>query len=536
MEAGMIQAKQSIENGRTALGIEFGSTRIKAVLTDEAGSVLAVGIHDWENSLKDGFWTYSLEEIHAGLEGCYADLKHNTAEKYGTALTRIGAIGISAMMHGYLAFDRNGKLLVPFRTWRNTTTEAAADRLTKLFSFNIPQRWSIAHLDQAALNREPHVPQIASITTLAGYIHRCLTGRNVLGVGDASGMFPIDPETKQYDRRMLDLLETLPEIAEQPWKAEELLPEVLCAGEEAGRLTEKGALLLDPDGTLQPGIPFCPPEGDAGTGMTATNSIAPRTGNVSAGTSIFAMIVLDKKLSGLHREIDMVTTPVGDTAAMAHANNGTSELNAWVSLFGEFAAMNGIRLDPNELYGSLYRKALEGRTDCGGLLSYGYYSGESITGVEEGRPMFVRMPDAAFSLANFMRMNLYSALGALKIGLDILLREENVKVDRVMGHGGLFKTEGVGQKLLAAAVDAPVTVMKTAGEGGPWGMALLAAYSIFRRPGESLADYLNQRIFAGMEGTTTAPEEEDVRGFDAFMKQYRAGLPLERSAAGYLHS
>ena len=525
------EIKKDIESGNTALGIEFGSTRIKAVLTDGTTAPIAQGSYEWENRLENGIWTYSLEDIWKGLKDCYADLAADVKNQYGLTLKRVGAMGVSAMMHGYMAFDADGKLLVPFRTWRNTMTAEAARRLTDLFNYNIPQRWSIAHLYQAVINGEEHVSRVHFLTTLAGYVHWKLTGKQVLGVGDASGMFPIDPATGQYDAEMLDKFEEMMVPKGYPWKLRDLLPEVLSAGDEAGTLTEEGAKLLDESGNLEAGIPLCPPEGDAGTGMVATNSVAVRTGNVSAGTSVFAMVVLEEDLKAVHEELDMVTTPSGDTVAMVHCNNCTSDLNAWVGLFREFAENFGINVDMNELFGKLYNKALEGDKDCGGLLAYNYFSGEPVTGVNEGRPLFVRKPDAHFNLANFMRTHLYAALATLKIGLDILLKEEKVKVDRIYGHGGLFKTKGVGQGILAAAMDAPVAVMETTGEGGPWGMALLASYMLQKADGESLEQYLSEKVFGGESGSVMEPDPADVAGFDAYIKAYKAALATEKEAA-----
>ncbi len=526
-------AKAAILAGKTALGIEFGSTRIKAVLIDDTYAPVAMGTHDWENSLENGIWTYSLDDIWGGLQDCYASLAKDVEEKYGVALTRVGSMGFSGMMHGYMAFDAAGELLVPFRTWRNTMTEEACKVLTPLFGFNIPQRWSIAHLYQAILSKEPHVAQIAFFTTLAGYIHQKLTGEKVLGVGEASGMFPIDSTRMDYDKEMLAKFDDLVKEEGFAWKLEEILPKVLLAGEMAGYLTEEGAKLLDPTGTLQAGIPFCPPEGDAGTGMVATNAVRVRTGNVSAGTSVFSMVVVEKALSKVHEEIDMVTTPDGLPVAMVHCNNCTSDLNAWVNLFAEFADTFGMQIDKNDLYGTLYRKALEADADCGGLLAYNTFSGEPVIGINEGRPMFVRTPDANFGLANFMRTHLYSALAALKVGNDILLKEENVTVDVLMGHGGLFKTPVVGQSVLAAALHAPVTVMDTASEGGPWGMAVLAAF-MAEEGTMGLADYLSEKIFAGQTGTTIQPKEEDMAGFDAFVEKYVKVLPAQKAAiAGF---
>ena len=530
----MSDVKNTIANGKAVLGIEFGSTRIKAVLVDENNMPIASGDHDWENRLENGVWTYTLEDIWTGLQDCYQKMTENVKGKYGVAVEKLAAIGFSAMMHGYLAFDKEGNLLVPFRTWRNTITQEASEALTKVFNFHVPQRWSIAHLYQAILNGEEHVPQVDFFTTLDGYIHWQLTGEKVLGVGSASGMFPIDSTIKDYDKAMIQKFDELVAPKGFPWKLEHLLPKVLLAGDKAGVLTEEGAKKLDPTGTLQAGCPLCPPEGDAGTGMVATNSVKQRTGNVSAGTSVFAMIVLEKALKRVHEEIDMVTTPSGDAVAMVHCNNCTSDLNAWVNIFKEFAESFGIDVDMNKLFGTLYNKALEGDKDCGGLLAYNYFSGEHITGFEEGRPMFVRTPDSKFSLANFMRANLYTSLGALKVGLDILLKEEEVAIDRITGHGGLFKTKGVGQKILAAAMDATVSVMKTAGEGGAWGIALLASYMVNKDAGEALEDYLQNKVFGGDEGEKMDPDPEDVKGFDEFIKRYRAGFPIERAAVDAL--
>ncbi len=525
---------EAIRDGQTALGIEFGSTRIKGVLTDTRGDVLAVGIYDWENSLIDDIWTYSLEEIHAGLRGCYTSLRKAVEETYGVTLTKIGAIGVSAMMHGYLAFDKDGNQLAPFYTWRNTDTQQAADELTELFHFNIPQRWTAAHLYQRVLDGEEHVKKLDQVTTLAGYIHWKLTGQRVVGIGDAAGIFPIDSDTLDYDAGMMDKFNQLLGKYDLGWKAVDLFPRVLTAGEDAGCLTREGAALLDESGQLEAGIPCCPPEGDAGTGMAATNSVAPRTGNVSAGTSTFGMVVLEKQLEGVYREIDMVTTPTGFPCAMAHANNGTSDLNAWVSLFGEFAELMGLDVDDGELYGRLYTNSLNGDADCGGLLSYGYYSGENITQINEGRPIFMRTPDSHFNLANFMRAHLYSSLGAVKIGMDILMKQEHVKVDRITGHGGLFKTKGVGQRYLAAAVGAPVTVLDTASEGGAWGIALLALYRVQKQDGEKLEDYLEDNIFQNLSGETLEATPEEIEGFAVFTERYKEGLDIERSAIEHM--
>lgn len=534
---GMAEAevKAAIENGKTALGIEFGSTRIKAVLVGEDNVPVASGSHDWENRLEDGIWTYHLEDIWTGLQDSYSKLANEVEERYGVTLTKIGAIGFSAMMHGYMVFDREDNLLVPFRTWRNTITSEASEKLTELFQFNIPQRWSIAHLYQAILNGEDHVKDIRFQTTLAGYIHWKLTGKKVLGVGEASGMFPIDIRTKKFDSGMIAKFNAETASKGYPWKLEDILPEVLTAGEPAGILTEEGAKLLDVSGNLEAGIPLCPPEGDAGTGMAATNSVTVRTGNVSAGTSVFAMIVLEQELSKVYPEIDLVTTPTGNLVGMVHCNNCTSDLNAWVNLFREFAESFGIKADMDELFRTLYNKALEGDADCGGLLAYNYFSGEHITGFEQGRPMIVRTPDSRFNLANFMRVNLFTSLGALKVGLDILLKQEGVKLDRILGHGGLFKTKGVGQKIMAAAMNTPVSVMETAGEGGAWGIALLASYMKNKSDGETLDDYLADHVFAGYEGVEMLPDADDVKGFDEFIERYKEGLPIERAAVEHLN-
>lgn len=524
-----MSAKSVIENGKAMLGIEFGSTRIKAVLIDEEHNPIASGSHEWENQLVDGIWTYSIDSIWEGLQDCYQNMKKDVQKQYGVTVKKLAAIGFSAMMHGYMAFGEDNKILVPFRTWRNAITEEASEKLTELFQYNIPQRWSIAHLYQAILNGEEHVKDIRFQTTLAGYIHWMLTGRKVLGVGEASGMFPIDIATGQFDAGMVKKFDDAVADKGFSWKLLDIFPEVLTAGEEAGTLTEKGASLLDVSGDLEAGIPLCPPEGDAGTGMVATNSVARRTGNVSAGTSVFSMVVLEKELSKVYPELDLVTTPSGDLVAMVHCNNCTSDLNAWVNIFKEFAESFGIDVDMNKLFGTLYNKAMEGDADGGNLLAYNYISGENITGMEEGRPLFVRTPNSKFNLANFMRVNLYTSLGALKIGMDLLLKEEKVNVDKLLGHGGLFKTKGVGQQILADAMNTPISVMETAGEGGAWGIAVLAAYMV-KKNGESLGDYLNQQVFAGQAGSELAPNPEGVKGFDDFIQIYKAGLPIERAA------
>lgn len=527
---GVNETKEMILNNKTALGIEFGSTRIKAVLVDAENAPIASGSYDWENRLEDGIWTYHLDDIQAGLQGSYKALAEDVKEKYGVELTSVGALGVSAMMHGYMPFNKEGELLVPFRTWRNNITAQASEELMELFQYNIPQRWSIAHLYQAILNKEEHVKDIDFMCTLEAYVHWQLTGKRIQGIGDAAGMFPVDPETKDYNEEMVQKFDKLVEPYGFPWKLRDIMPEVKVAGEAAGILTEAGAKLLDPSGKLQAGIPMCPPEGDAGTGMVATNSVRQRTGNVSAGTSVFAMIVLEKELSRPYKEIDMVTTPAGDLVAMAHSNNCTSDLNAWVNVFKEFAEAMGMEVDMNKLFGTLYNKAMEGDADCGGLLSYCYFSGEHMTGFEEGRPLFVRSPESRFTLANFMRTNLYTCLGAMRVGLNLLLEKEQVKIDRLLGHGGLFKTKGVGQQILADAVNAPVSVMETAGEGGAWGIALLASYLINKEEGEALEDYLDNKVFAGNEGSTLDPNPAGVEGFNVFMERYMKGLEIERAA------
>ncbi|GMK45399.1 xylulokinase [Paenibacillus glycanilyticus] len=525
-----LDVREAIKNGKTVLGIELGSTRIKAVLIGEDNTPIASGSHDWENSYLHNIWTYSLEDIWKGVQDSYRKMADDVKERYGTALQTIGAIGFSGMMHGYMVFDHAGNQLVPFRTWRNNITEQASAELSELFDFHIPQRWSIAHLYQAILNQEAHISDIHFLTTLAGYIHWKLTGQKNLGVGEASGVFPIDIHTGSFSEVMINQFNERIAAKELPWKLEDILPQVLVAGEHAGVLTEEGAKLLDATGELQAGIPFCPAEGDAGTGMVATNSIAKRTGNVSAGTSVFAMVVLEKELSKAYDEIDLVTTPTGNLVAMAHSNNCSSDLNAWVGLFDEFAKVMGLDVDANKLYGTLYNLALQGDPDGGGLLAYGYLSGEHMTHFEEGRPLFVRSSESNFNLANFMRVHLFTALGALKIGMDILLKQEEVKLDQILGHGGLFKTEGVGQKIMAGALNVPVSVMETAGEGGAWGIALLASYMMNKAENETLEDFLNKNVFAGKAGSQVSPDPKDVEGFEVFMKRYKTGLSIERAA------
>ncbi|MCR4919433.1 MAG: FGGY-family carbohydrate kinase [Prevotella sp.] len=523
-------AKQTIEAGKAILGIEFGSTRIKAVLIDEQNKPIAQGSHEWENQLVDGLWTYSTEAIWYGLQDCYADLRKNVLKEFDTEIEILGGIGISAMMHGYMAFNDKEQILVPFRTWRNTNTAKAAAELSKLFNYNIPLRWSISHLYEAILDNEEHVKDIKFQTTLAGYIHWQLTGQKVLGVGDASGMIPVDPQTKTYNAEMVQKFNELIAPRGFSWQLLDIFPRVLVAGQNAGFLTEAGAKKLDISGHLKAGIPFCPPEGDAGTGMAATNAVKQRTGNVSAGTSSFSMIVLEKDLSKPYEPIDIVTTPDGSLVAMVHCNNCTSDINAWVGLFKEYQQMLGVPVDMNELYGRLFNKALEGDPDCGGLLSYNYVSGEPVTGLSDGRPMVVRSANDRFTLANFMRAHLYGAIAVLKFGNDILLKEEGVKVDRITGHGGYFKTPGVGQRMLAAALNSPISVMETAGEGGAWGIALLAAYVVNNPLKQNLAEWLDVNVFAGNTGSEIAPTADDVDGFNRYIENYKAGLAIEHAA------
>lgn len=521
--------QEKITQGKVCLGIELGSTRIKATLIDDTFAPIASGAHDWENRLENGYWTYSLEDIHGGLQSCYADLKKKVQEKYGVKLENIGAIGLSAMMHGYMAFDKDDNLLVPFRTWRNTTTEQAASQLTLMFNFNIPQRWSIAHLYQAILNKEPHIPQVAHINTLAGYLHYRLTGKRCVGVGEASGMFPI--KNCNYDSAMLDKFNEAAASHGFNKEIRDILPEVMVAGEKGGVLTAEGAKFLDPDGDLKEGIPLCPPEGDAGTGMAATNAVLPKTGNVSAGTSVFSMLVLEKDLEGVYPEIDIVTTPDGAPVAMVHCNNCCSELDAWVKVFDQVLKLAGTDIPKFKLYDLLYENSLTGDPDCGGVVVYNYLSGEPVTGVEDGRPMYFRTPDGKMNIANFFRAQIYAAVAALKSGMDILFEKEHVAAEQFTGHGGLFKTEGVAQQYLADALNTPVSVMKTAGEGGSWGIALLAAYTICGN-GKMLPEWLDSEVFAGMEKKTRQPEEKGNQGFAAYMERYNAGLAAEKKLGG----
>ena len=528
-----MDARRTIESGKAVLGIEFGSTRIKAVLVDEDHVPIAQGSHEWENQLVDGLWTYSNETIWFGLQNCYADLRNNVRKRYDVEIEHLAAIGISAMMHGYMPFDKDGHLMVPFRTWRNTNTGEAAEALSKLFVYNIPLRWSISHLYQAILNKEEHVAKVSYLTTLAGYIHWKLTGEKVLGVGDASGMIPVDPETGLYRTDMIEKFDNLIAPYGFKWKLEDILPKVLNAGQPAGRLTETGAKRLDVSGNLKAGVPLCPPEGDAGTGMVATNAVRPRTGNVSAGTSSFSMIVLEKELSKPNEMIDMVTTPDGKLVAMVHCNNCTSDLNGWVGLFKEYEELMGVPIDMNKIYQRLFDAADKGDADCGGLVSFNYISGEPVTGFADGRPLFVRSAGDSFTLANFMRSVLYATVGVLKIGNDVLLKEEKVKVDRITGHGGLFKVKGVGQRVLAAALNSPISVMETAGEGGAWGIAILASYLVNNPGGASLPDFLDKMVFAGNTGSQIAPDPVDVEGFNRYISSYKAALPIEQAAVKY---
>ena len=534
MKTNQVYIKEAIAKGETSLGIEFGSTRIKAVLVNNHFETIATGSYEWENRLEDGIWTYNLVDIVTGLQAAYSEMKQKVERSFGITIRTIGSIGFSGMMHGYMAFDKTGELLVPFRTWRNTTTSDAAKELTDLFQFNIPERWSIAHLYQAILNNEKHLPRIDYITTLGGFIHWLLSGEKVLGVGDASGMFPVDESTKNYNEAMVMQFDEKIVNKDFPWTLKDILPKVSLAGEQAGQLTQVGAKILDRSQNLQPGIPICPPEGDAGTGMVATNSVRKRTGNVSVGTSVFSMVVLENELSKVYPEIDLVTTPNGSPVAMVHANNCSSDLNAWLGLFREYSEAMGQKVDTNQLFEVMLNKALEADSDGGGLLSYGYYSGENITGLEQGRPLFVRSPESNFNLANFMRTHLFSAFGALKIGMDILTKQENVSIDGILAHGGLFKTPVVGQKIVAAAMNVPVSVMETAGEGGAWGMAILASYMRDKGQSESLEDYLDKKVFEDVDGKEIYPDGLDVTGFEEFIDRYKKGLVIEETAVNHL--
>ncbi|MDE5726719.1 MAG: FGGY-family carbohydrate kinase [Duncaniella sp.] len=520
-----------IEEGRAVLGIEFGSTRIKGVLIDPVShKPIAQGGHQWENRFENGLWTYTVEDIVEGMQACYADLRANVLAEHGCEIVTLASIGVSAMMHGYMPFDVEGNLLASFRTWRNTNTGRAAAELSELFGFNIPLRWSISHLRQAMLDGEKHLESLAFLTTLAGYVHFLLTGEKVLGVGDASGMIPIDPDTRLYNARMTDAFDRLAADGGYPWRLADVLPKVLQAGEKAGLLTREGARLLDPSGNLRPGIPLCPPEGDAGTGMVATNAVKPRTGNVSAGTSSFSMIVLEHDLSHPYEAIDIVTTPEGAPVAMVHCNNCTSDLNAWVGIFREYCELMGIEADMDTIYGRLYENALKGDTDCGGLVAYNFFSGEPLMDLEEGRPMFVRSVGDRFNLANFMRAHLHASVAVLKEGNDLLFGPEGVEVDRLTGHGGLFKTAGVGQRILSAALATPISVMETAGEGGAWGMALLADYAVNNPEGLSLADWLDTTVFADADAVTISASPDSIEGFNRYMENYKACIPVVQEA------
>lgn len=528
-------AAQLIAEGNAVLGIELGSTNIKASLIGPDFQQLSSGSHQWENQFSDQLWTYSIESIHAGLQDCFAALLADCRQRYGVTPTSFASVGISAMMHGYMAFDESGELLVPFRTWRNTNTSAAAAKLTEAFGFNIPLRWSVAHYFQAMLDREAHVAKVAHLTTLAGYVHEQLTGEKVLGVGDASGMFPIDTATGNYDAAMLETFAQLAASYPAPHRLEELLPAVLPAGAAAGKLSESGARLLDPTGTLQAGVPFCPPEGDAGTGMVATNSVAVRTGNVSAGTSIFAMLVLDQPLAGLHHEIDVVTTPAGDSVAMVHCNNGASEIGVWAGVFGDFARALGATASSDEVFGALLGSALEGAADGAGLLAYNNLSGEPVTGLEQGRPLIIRTPDSSLNLANLMRAQVYGMFATLSLGMKVLAAE-GVRAERMHAHGGIFRTAGVAQRFLAAALDTPVSVSQTAGHGGPWGIAVLASFRKYleSNPDTSLDAFLNGQVFASAKTQEASPLPEDVAGYSAWLANYESGLAIQRAAIAAL--
>lgn len=524
------RVRNEIVSGNISLGIELGSTRIKAVLVSDDFQTIASGDYLWENELDNGIWTYPLEKVWDGIQTSYANLALEVHDKFGVDIKKIGSIGVSAMMHGYMAFDKNDEILVPFRTWRNNITGDAAEALTKLFNFNIPERWSIAHLYQAILNDEKHVKDVDFITTLAGYVTWKLSGEKVIGVGDASGIFPIDESTVNYNKEMADKFSSLPDVKKYPWNLLDILPTVLPAGKKAGELTDEGAKLLDQSGTLQGGSLIAPPEGDAGTGMVATNSVKKRTGNISAGTSAFSMVVLDSPMKAVHRDIDMVTTPDGAPVAMVHTNNSSSDINAWVGLFGEFAKALGLQLKPDDLYGTLFAESVKGDQDAGGLVNFAYLSGENITRMPEGRPLFVRKPDSKLNLANFIKEQIYSAFAPLKIGMDILLREEHIKTNVLVAQGGIFKTPVVAQQVLADALNTPIAVMENAGEGDPWGMAVLALFCVNRKNGEALEDYLANRVFKDSTTATLYSEEASVQGYDKFIDNYKAALPVEAEA------
>ena len=513
------------------LGIELGSTRIKGVLIDEDHQPIASGSYAWENDLVDGVWTYPLEKAITGIRACYSSLREDVEKKFGQKLTRVAAIGISGMMHGYLVLDKDGKQIAPFRTWRNTITAAASAELTELFKFNIPQRWSIAHLYQAILNGESHVKDVAQLTTLAGYIHNLLTGEKVLCLNEVSGMFPYDDEVGDFDPVRVAQFDELVKPYGFPWKLREILPAAKRAGEFAGRLTKEGAALLDETGMLEPGIPFCPPEGDAGTGMIATGAVLPRSGSISAGTSGFSQQVLERPLKNYYPEIDVVATSSGKTVAMAHCNTCTSEIDVWINLIADAAKAMGWPVDKNELYPAMYRKALEGDPDCSGIVAFNYFAGEPLTATETGRPMLVRLPESNMTVANLMRAQLNGAIATLKLGMDMLAREEQVETDTMLGHGGFFKTPGVGQQIMADALNVPITTLETAGEGGPWGMALLAAYMIRKDEGESMEDYLMNRVFSKAKSVCVQPDPAGVAGFARYIERYQACLPAENAAA-----
>ena len=513
------------------LGIELGSTRIKGVLIDENHNVVASGSYSWENDLQGGVWTYRLEDAVAGVRACYAELRKEAEAKFGKPLRRVAAIGISGMMHGYLVLDKDGKQIAPFRTWRNTITGPAAAELMELFRFNIPQRWSIAHLYQAILNGEAHVPEIWKLMTLSVYIHYLLTGQVCVGVGEASGMFPYDDEACAFDASRVAQFDKLIEDRGFSWKLLDILPEVKRAGQQAGCLSTAGAALLDESGTLEAGIPLCPPEGDAGTGMVATNAVLPRTGNISAGTSAFSMQVLERPLKNYYPEIDVVATPAGKTVAMAHANTCSTEIDAWVNLIADAARVMGWPVDKNELYSKLFSQALEGAADCDGIVAFNYFAGEPMTGVDVGRPLLARLPESKLNIANLMRSQLNGAIVTVKIGMDMLAKEEQVETDRLLGHGGFFKTPGVGQQILADALNVPITTMSTAGEGGPWGMALLAAYMVRKAEGESLEEYLDKKVFGMAQSSTLYPTIEGVAGFQTYLQRYKACIGAEIAAA-----
>lgn len=525
--------RESILQGNTALGIELGSTRIKAVLIDPNFEIISSGIYDWENKLIDGFWTYCEKEIITGIQEAFRQVSTEVQSKFGIPLRKIGSIGCSAMMQGYIVLNKSGKLLVPFRTWRNATTSEASSQLTRSFKSKIPQRWSISHLYQAILDNEPHVSDINYITTLSGYVHWLLTGEKVLGIGDASGMFPVDEIKKQFDEGLIHKFDTLIAGRKYSWTLLDIMPVVRIAGEPAGNLNGQGAILLDPSGLLGGGIPMCAPEGDGATGIVATNSIQKRTGNISVGTSIFAQFVLEKKLSNIYSEIDIMATPEGNPIGIILANNCSSDINAWINIFGEFCKSMGLKAYRDELFNVLFNQAMSGDQDCGGLMSYGYYSAENITEIVKGRPLFIRTAESNFNLANFMRTQLFSAFAVLRIGLDILTNNENFSFDHICALGGLFKTPEVVQKICAAALNVPISVMSTAGEGGAWGMAILASYVKDRLEGETLSAYLSSNVFQKKEYQIVYPDRMDKEGFDEFLTRYKRGLVIAKAAENY---